>query len=96
MKKSCSERLEAYPELKQVVEQMLDVVENVEGRADRANDAEILVVNNMRKIGASALQEWARQREKNVTTKWAEENPLAIKHGKKKSAGLPPPATEQS
>ena len=40
MRKSFTERLEAHPELKQHIEHMLDVVENVDRRADKANDAE--------------------------------------------------------
>jgi hypothetical protein len=47
MAKSFIELLEAYPELKEHVEDVLDVVENIEGRADKANDAEILFVDNM-------------------------------------------------
>lgn len=38
---------------------MLDIFENVGGRVDKANDPEILVVDNMRIVGAMALQEWA-------------------------------------
>ena len=87
MEKSFTERLEAFPELKKHIEHMLDVVENIGGKADKANDAEILVVNNMRKIGATALQEWAIQRDKTVTSKWAEEHPTSIKHGKKSPLG---------
>lgn len=89
MKKSFAERMEIYPELKEHIERMLDVVENVEGKADRADDAEIQVVDNMRKIGATALQEWAVHREKVTMSKWVEEHPTAIKHGKKKSTGEP-------
>ena len=95
MGKSLIERMEAYPELKQHVERMLDVVENIEGVADKANDAEILVVDSMRKIGATALQEWAIQRDKAVTTKWVEEHPTSLKHGKKKSIGQPPLGNEK-
>lgn len=87
MKKPFAERMEAYPELKKHVEHMLDVVENIEGKADKANDAEIQVVDNMRKIGATALQEWAIQRDKTATAKWSEEHPKSVKHGKKKSIG---------
>ena len=54
MGKSFIERMDAHPELKRHMEQMLDVVENIDGRADKANDAEIQVVDNMRKIGAAA------------------------------------------
>ena len=78
MKRSFIERMEAYPELKKHMKHMLDVVENIEGKADKANDAEILVVDNMRKIGATALQEWAIHRDKTATTKWSEEHPTSI------------------
>ena len=96
MEKSFVERIEAYPELKKHIENMLNVVENIGGRADKANDAEIQVVDNMRKIGAAALQEWATQRDKAVTSKWAEEHPASIKHGKKKSIGELPLGNEKS
>lgn len=96
MDKTFVERIEAYPELKKHVEKMLDVVENIGGKADKANDAEFLVVDNMRKIGATALEEWAVQREKAATSKWSEENPTSIKHGKKKSIGGLPSDNERS
>lgn len=90
MDKSFTERMEAYPELKKHIEQMLDVVENVGRRADKANNAEILVVDSMRKIGATALQQWAIQRDKTATAEWVEEHPTSIKHGKKKFIGKRP------
>lgn len=90
MKKPFPERLEAYPELKEHIERMLDVIENIAGTADKADDAEIYVVENMRKIGATALQEWAIQREQTVESKWIEEYPTSLKHGKKKSTGKQP------
>ena len=87
MERSFTERMEAYSELKKHIEYMLDVVENIEGKADKANDAEILVVDNMRRIGVTALQEWALLRDKTAAEKWAEEHPAAIKHGKKSPLG---------
>lgn len=87
MEKSFVERIEAYPELKKHIERMLDVVENVGGKANMADDAEIQVVDNMRKIGAAALQEWSVQRDQAVTLKWTEAHPTSIKHGKKTSLG---------
>jgi len=90
MKKSLTERLETYSELKEYVERMLDVVENIAGIANKANDAEIQVVENMRKIGKAALQEWAIQREKTTTNEWVDQHPTSLKHGKKKFIGKPP------
>lgn len=96
MEKSFTERMEAYPELKKQIEHMLDVVENIGGRADKANNAEIQVVDNMRKIGATALQEWAIQRNNTAIAKWVEEHPTSIKHGKKKFIGKRPSGNEKS
>jgi hypothetical protein len=87
MDKSFAERMKAYPELKKHIDQMLDVIENVGGKANKANDAEIQVIDNMRKIGATALQEWAAQREKTASAQWVEEHPTSIKHGKKSPLG---------
>jgi len=87
MKQSLGERIEAYPALKKQMEDMLDIVENVEGKVDKADDAEIQVVDNMRKIGATALEEWAMQREKTATEKWTSEHPGLVKHGKKSPLG---------
>ena len=96
MERSFEERMEAYPKLKKHIEDMLDVIENVGRRANKANDAEIQVVDNMRKIGAAALQEWAVQREQIATAEWIEGHPTCIKHGKKKCIGKQRLAKEKS
>jgi hypothetical protein len=90
MKRPFSERLEAYPELKEYMEKMLDIVENTEGTLEKADDAELQVVENMRKIGATALQQWAVQQGQAVESQWTKEHPTALKHGKKKSTGKQP------
>jgi len=87
MNQNLSERIEEYPELKKHIEAMLDVVEDVKGTLKRADDAEIQVVDNMRKIGAAALHEWAEKQEKSTVTQWNQEHPKAKKHGKKNSIG---------
>ena len=79
------ERLNAYPALKKYVEEMLDIAEDI--NLKKADDAEIKVVNNMRKLGSALLHEWANQQEKSTTLKWKEEHPNAERHGKKKSIG---------
>ena len=87
MKKQLSERLEAYPELKIHLEELLDVVEDVNGTLRKADDAEIQVVKNMRKMGSSILHEWASHQEKARTSEWHEDHSKAWKHGKKSSLG---------
>lgn len=84
-----TERLEAHPELKKYVEAMLDIAEDVTGTLKKADDAEIQVVDNMRKMGGALLHEWATQQEKLTTTQWRNEHPEAEGHGKKKCTGKP-------
>jgi hypothetical protein len=96
MGKSFTERLKAYPELEEHMEAMLDVVENIGGRADGADDAERQVIAHMRNIGAAALGKWAVEREKKATANWTEGHPTSIKHGKKKFIGEQPSDNEKS
>lgn len=83
------ERLKAHPELKKHVEAMLDIAEDVTGTLKKADDAEIQTVDNMRKMGATLLQDWATHQEKTTTMQWKNDRPEAKGHGKKKSTGKP-------
>jgi len=87
MQMQLSERLENHPELKKHVEEMLDIAEDITDTLKKADDAEIKVVDNMRKMSATLLYEWACHQENKVKNKWKKENPNAIGHGKKKSTG---------
>ena len=87
MNEKLLERLEAHPELKKYVEAMLDIAEDVTGSLKRADDAEIKVVDNMRKMGAALLHEWATHQEKKTIEHWKQEHPKAQGHGKKTPLG---------
>jgi len=83
------ERLEAHPELQKHMEAILDIVEDITGTVKKADDAEIRIVNHMRKMGAASLQEWAIQQEKTEVSQWSNKHPEAIGHGKKNFTGKP-------
>jgi len=51
--------LNAHPSLKERVEQLLQVVEDTEGNLEKADVAEQRVIEEVRKIGHTALTEWA-------------------------------------
>jgi hypothetical protein len=87
MNKQLYERLELHPELENHIKAMLDVVEDVTGTLKSANDAEIKLVENMRKMNQTLLSTWASYQEKIASNKWKEENPGVQKHGKKKCIG---------
>jgi hypothetical protein len=82
-------RLEAHPELQKYVEAMLDIAEDVNGTLKRADDAEIKIVDTIRKMGAALLHEWATKQEETTIAQWKKEHPEAQRHGKKKSIGKP-------
>ncbi len=67
MRKGLLERLEAHPELKKHTEGLLDIAENTTGAIKKVDDAEIRVVDHMRKMGAALLHERACHEEKMTT-----------------------------
>lgn len=83
------ERLEAHPKLKKYINIMLDIAEDVTDTLKKADDAEIQVVDNMRKLGVALLHEWAVHQEEKTAESWKQEHPEAEKHGKKKFIGKP-------
>ncbi len=51
--------LTAHPSLRERVEQLLQVVEDTDGNLEKADAAEQRVIEEVRKIGHTALTEWA-------------------------------------
>jgi hypothetical protein len=53
------ERLTKHPKLLERMNRLLDIVDNADGRATRADDAEACVIVEMRSLGREVLEEWA-------------------------------------
>lgn len=51
--------LNAHPSLRERVEQLLQVVEDTDNNLEKADAAEQRVIEEVRKIGHTALTEWA-------------------------------------
>lgn len=81
-----AERLEEYPELKERFEGLLAVVENAEGDAVKADEAEERVTEELREIGQTALQSWAERKNKRVVAECDRRSDMAHKE-KKRSTG---------
>ena len=77
MKKALQERLEAHPILKNHVEALLDIAEDITGRVKKSDDAEIKIVQNMRKLGHDLLSNWAINQEEK-SSKGPRQNNLNI------------------
>jgi hypothetical protein len=58
--KRINERLSKHPELLNRLDRLLDIIENKDGRATLADDAEERVVTEMRELGKEVLEEWAK------------------------------------
>jgi Flp pilus assembly CpaE family ATPase len=81
--KSLEQRLNAHPDLKVKIEVLLSVVENAQGDLIRADAAEQRVVEEIRQLGQTALQEWATQQHQQQSEAFRQANPSAHRGGKK-------------
>lgn len=80
-------RLKHYPVLCERLASLLDIVENVAGAHTKADAAEQAVLDEVRKLGHSALQRWADQAVQRATATVRQQHPSVHSNGKKKSGG---------
>jgi hypothetical protein len=85
-RESLEQRLQPYPELKAKIETLLSIVEN-EGDAKTADAAEQQVIEEIQKLGQSALQAWANQQNQQQTVAFVAAQPQAQRARKKTSTG---------
>lgn len=85
---SLESRLNAHPELKAKIESLLSVVENVDGDLQSAHEAEQRVIEEIQKLGQSALQGWAVQQNEEQKETFAKANVQAHRSRKKHSTGI--------
>jgi hypothetical protein len=69
-KQSLEERLNEFPELRDKVESMLDVIQNAAGDVEKASEAEQRFVEELRQMGNTALHSWARRQEQKKVAKY--------------------------
>jgi predicted signal transduction protein with EAL and GGDEF domain len=80
-------RLHHHPALRERVETLLNIVENVGGECTKADAAEQAVIEEIRKLGHAALQAWAEQAVPQAATRMRTQQPELQGSGKKKSGG---------
>ena len=85
-------RLEAHPQLRDRFASLLAVVEDEAGDLKRADDAEMRVIEEIRRMGQEALQAWAVRQVEQLSAD-TERLGQTWREGKKNSAGTPPLAT---
>ena len=82
------ERLEKHPELKERFERILDIVENVSGEVEKADEAERRAIEAVRQLGNEILLGWAQRQEQKKETECDQREEFSRKE-KKRSTGSP-------
>jgi hypothetical protein len=85
--KSFLTRLQQYPALCERLESLLNIVENATGDHTKADAAEQAVLDEVRRLGHSALQSWADQAVQRATATVRQQQPSLHGNGEKKSGG---------
>ena len=80
-------RLQQYPALREHMESLLNIVENVAGEHTKAEAAEQAVLDEVRRLGHSALQSWADQAVQRATAVVRGQHRTRQGNGEKKSGG---------
>lgn len=94
MHKSLEERLREHPVLCARLEQLLNVVDNARGDVEQAAEAERQLLEQVRRMGQEALQDWAERRQQ-VLEAAAEADPALQRKEKKPSTGRPVSGTSK-
>ena len=81
-----SERLEKHPELKERFERIMDIVENVSGEVEKANEAERRAIEAVRQLGNEILLGWAQRQQQKKENECDQKVELSRKE-KKRSTG---------
>lgn len=87
--------LSAHPPLRKRVEALLLAVEDEAGELKEADAAELLVIEEMRRMGQEALQAWAARRVDKTAVECKQSGGAVRRDGKKNCAGTPRSATSR-
>jgi phosphoribosyl-dephospho-CoA transferase len=61
------EQLRQHPEMMERVQSILELTRNTEGPLKSADEVEELLIEEMRRLGNTSMQQWATQAEERVT-----------------------------
>ena len=77
------ERLREHPELLERFQAVLDITATGEGRLKTAEEVEVLLIEEMRRLGNSSMTDWAASAEKRLGEELKRKDP-SVYAGKKK------------
>lgn len=76
------ERLANYPDLRQRVEQLLDLVEGQQGEILKADEVELQVDEHLRSLGQELIQNWAQTQSSRQRKAWNDRRGVSRKEKK--------------
>ena len=85
-----AQRINRYPSLKNRIEFLINIIEDSAGDCQKADEAEMRVIEELRRMGSEALHCWSEQRIAQTTEAFGKAPDTANKSGKKNSGGTPP------
>ena len=83
------ERLQCHPRLKQSVEALIAIVEETSTERTTADEAELQVITELRRLGQELLHAWAVRQETRAVAAFRDQH-AARGHGKKNCIGIRP------
>ena len=86
-KQSIEDRLQAHPLLRIRIEAILDIVEAPSGHVDTADEAEKLVIDELRRLGNDVLHNWSYCKESQKVAELQSKESKIVCNGKKNSSG---------
>lgn len=85
-----TQRLSQYPSLKNRIELLINIIEDRAGDWQKANEAEMRVIEELRQMGNEALHCWSEHKIEQASKDFNKDHSTAVKSGKKNSGGTPP------
>jgi hypothetical protein len=80
---SFAQRISRYPSLKNRIELLMNILEDCAGDCQKANEAELRVIDELRQLGSEALHCWAEHKLEQSSTDFGEAHSTEAKSGKK-------------
>lgn len=78
------EQLRQHPEMMARFQSILDITRNADGPLKTADEVEALLIEEMRRVGNAAMNQWAVQAEERVATELKEQDPTRRARKKKR------------
>jgi len=82
--KALIEQLRQYPEMMERVQSILDLTRSAEGPLKTADEVEELLVQEMRRLGHTSMQQWAVRAQERVTDELKGQDPTVRSRKKKR------------